>query len=131
MRGFVIPPTTGSCTFWIASDDSAELRISTDATQANAVARASNSSATGQYVYNSFASQKSVVLTLTADQPCYIKARHKEGSGDDYLSGHLLRAACSRRRLAANRKIGFTPKQTPGKKSEGRKGERAFGSGWG
>jgi hypothetical protein len=26
IRGFVFPPTTGSYTFWIASDDASELR---------------------------------------------------------------------------------------------------------
>ena len=54
MRGFVIPPTTGSYTFWIASDDSGELRISPDATQANAVVRASNASYTSPNTYNTF-----------------------------------------------------------------------------
>ena len=40
LRGFLIPPTTGSYTFWIASDDGGELRISTNATPGSAVVRA-------------------------------------------------------------------------------------------
>ncbi len=86
MRGFVIPPTTGSYTFWIASDDSGELRISPDATQANAVVRASNSSYTNPDTYNTFSSQQSVALTLTAGQPYYIEARQKQGDGGNHLS---------------------------------------------
>ena len=86
MRGFVIPPTTGSYTFWIASDDSGELRISPDATQANAVVRATNASYTNPNTYNTFASQQSVALTLTAGQPYYIEARQKQGDGGNHLS---------------------------------------------
>ncbi len=86
MRGFVIPPTTGSYTFWIASDDSGELRISPDATQANAVVRASNASYTNPNTYNTFTSQQSTALTLTAGQPYYIEARQKQGSGGNHLS---------------------------------------------
>lgn len=86
MRGFVIPPATGSYTFWIASDDSGELRISTDATQANAVVRASNASYTNPNTYNTFASQQSTALALTAGQPYYIEARQKQGNGGNHLS---------------------------------------------
>lgn len=86
MRGFILPPTTGNYTFWIASDDSGELRISPNATQASAVARASNPTYTDANVYNAFASQQSVALPLTAGQPYYIEARQKEGTGGDHLS---------------------------------------------
>ncbi len=86
MRGFVLPPVTGSYTFWIASDDSGELRISPDATQANAVVRASNTSYTNPNTYNTYASQQSVALTLTAGQPYYIEARQKQGNGGNHLS---------------------------------------------
>ncbi|RYD89365.1 MAG: hypothetical protein EOP50_17650, partial [Sphingobacteriales bacterium] len=34
-RTFLVPPTTGSYTFWIASDDQSELLLSTDETVAN------------------------------------------------------------------------------------------------
>lgn len=86
MRGFVLPPATGSYTFWIASDDSGELRISPDANPANAVVRASNASYTNPNTYNAFASQQSVALTLTAGQPYYLEARQKQGNGGDHLS---------------------------------------------
>lgn len=86
MRGFVLPPITGTYTFWIASDDVGELRISPDANPANAVVRASNPTYTDPNVYTKFASQKSIALTLTAGQPYYIEARQKEGNGGDNLS---------------------------------------------
>ena len=35
MRALVVPPLTGSYTFWIASDDNSTLFLSTDSTPAN------------------------------------------------------------------------------------------------
>ncbi len=86
MRGFVIPPATGSYTFWIASDDSGELRISPDVSQADAVVRASNASYTNPYTYNTYASQQSAAMTLAAGQPYYIEARQKQGNGGNFLT---------------------------------------------
>ena len=86
IRGYVIPPTSGSYTFWISSDDGGELRISTNATQASAVVRATVASATSQYQWNANASQQSVALSLTAGTPYYIEARHKEGGGADHVA---------------------------------------------
>ena len=86
LRGFLIPPTTGNYTFWIASDDGGELRISTNATPASAVVRATVANATNQYQWNANASQQSIALTLTAGTPYYIEARHKEGGGADHVA---------------------------------------------
>lgn len=86
IRGYVVPPTTGSYTFWISSDDGGELRISTNATQAGAVVRATVASATSQYQWNASASQQSVALSLIAGTPYYIEARHKEGGGADHVA---------------------------------------------
>ncbi len=49
LRGWLIPPTTGNYTFWITSDDGSELRISTNATPAAAVVRATLANASNQY----------------------------------------------------------------------------------
>lgn len=86
LRGFVLPPATGNYTFWIASDDSGELRISPNASQASAVVLASNANYTDPNVYNAFPSQQATDVTLTAGQPYYIEARHKEGNGGDHVS---------------------------------------------
>ncbi len=84
-RGWLLPPATGSYTFWITSDDASELRLSSNATPGAAVVRASASGATTRYQYNKFASQQSTPVTLTAGQPYYFEARHKEGTGADHL----------------------------------------------
>lgn len=86
MTGYLIPPTTGNYTFWIASDDSSELRISTDSNPANATVRASVSGSTDPYQYNRFSSQQSAAIPLVRGQVYYIEARHKEGIGGDHLT---------------------------------------------
>ena len=86
IRGFVIPPTTGSYTFWIASDDGGELLISPNAAPTSAVTRATVAGATGQYQWTANASQQSIALALTAGTPYYIEARHKEGGGGDHVA---------------------------------------------
>ena len=86
IRGWLIPPTTGSYTFWIASDDASELRIGTNATPGSAVVRATVAGFTNQYQWNANGSQQSVALSLTAGTPYYIEARHKEGGGGDHVA---------------------------------------------
>ena len=86
LRAFLIPPTTGNYTFWIASDDGGELRISTNATPASAVVRATLANASNQYQWTANASQQSVALALTAGTPYYIEARQKEGGGGDHVA---------------------------------------------
>ncbi len=86
VRGFLIPPTTGNYTFWIASDDYSELWLSTDKNPANAVKIAYINGYTDWQVWTKYASQKSATKTLTAGQPYYIMALHKEGGGGDHLS---------------------------------------------
>lgn len=85
IRGYMIPPATGNYTFWISSDDASELRISPDTNPANAVVRGSVATYTSQYVWTTYSSQQSVAIALTAGQPYYIEARHKEGGGGDHL----------------------------------------------
>jgi hypothetical protein len=86
IRGWLIPPTTGSYTFWIASDDASELRIGTNATPGSALVRATVAGFTNQYQWNANGSQQSVALSLTAGTPYYIEARHKEGGGGDHVA---------------------------------------------
>ncbi len=86
LRGYLIPPTTGSYTFWISSDDGGELRISPNAAPASAVVRATLANASNQYQWNANASQQSVAIALTVGTPYYIEARHKEGSGADHIA---------------------------------------------
>ncbi len=84
--GYICPPSTGNYIFWIASDESAELWLSTTSSTSNRIKIAFNTSATKARQWNKFASQKSIPITLTAGQLYYVEALMKEGTGSDNLS---------------------------------------------
>ena len=86
LRGYITPSTTGSYTFWIASDDNSELWLSTNDNPANKVRIASVPEWTAWRQWNKLASQKSAAITLTAGQRYYVEALQKEGGGGDNLS---------------------------------------------
>ena len=86
IRGYLIPPATGTYQFWIASDDASELRLSTNATPASATVKATVAGWTDPYVWTANASQQSATINLTAGVPYYIEARHKEGGGGDHVA---------------------------------------------
>jgi hypothetical protein len=84
IRGYVVPPTTGSYTFWIASDDNSELWFSTSADPAGKALIASVTGYTNANEWTKFTSQQSTPVTLTAGQKYYIEALHKEGASGDH-----------------------------------------------
>ena len=86
MRALLLPPVTGTYTFWLASDDGGALYLSTDESPARKVQIASESSWAGQRAWNDHASQKSVPLQLTNGFRYYIEALQKEGAGGDNLA---------------------------------------------
>ena len=86
MHGFLVPPTTGNYTFWIASDDNGELWLSADDNPANAVQIASVPDWTSSRDWNKFAQQQSAAIPLTAGVPYYIMALQKEAGGGDNLA---------------------------------------------
>jgi len=89
IHGFMIPPVTGSYTFWIAGDDNCQLWLSTDKNPANAVKIAYIEGAnawTDSRQWTKYTSQQSAAKTLTAGRPYYIMALHKEGNGGDNLA---------------------------------------------
>jgi len=86
MNGYICPPTTGTYVFWIASDASGELWLSTTSSPANKVLIAFNTSSTNYRQWNKYASQKSVAINLTAGQLYYAEALMKESTGNDNLS---------------------------------------------
>ncbi|MBK7374170.1 MAG: fibronectin type III domain-containing protein [Chitinophagaceae bacterium] len=86
MYGYICPPTTGNYIFWIASDASGELWISTTSSSANKVRRAYNTSSTNSRQWNKYSTQKSVAIALTAGQLYYVEALMKESSGSDNLA---------------------------------------------
>jgi uncharacterized protein (DUF1800 family) len=88
IRGYIVAPTTGNYTFWIASDDQSELWISTDDQPANLVRRAYVLNYTGSRQWNQETNQKSPILALTAGQKYYFEALQREyGYGDNMAVG--------------------------------------------
>lgn len=86
LRGYVIPPVTGSYRFWIAADEAGQLRLSNSSSPWSASTIASISGGTDPYSWPDSGSQQSSLVTLTAGQPYYIEARHKESGGEDHLA---------------------------------------------
>jgi hypothetical protein len=86
IRGYLNPITTGSYTFWIASDDAGELWLSTDADPNHKSKIAYTTSWTNAYQWNKYSSQQSSSISLVAGQSYYIEALHKQGSGGDNIA---------------------------------------------
>ena len=86
LYGYICPPTTGTYTFWIASDDNSELWLSTTSSSANRVKIAYNTSYTNSREWNKFATQKSAAISLVAGQIYFVEALMKEGTGGDNLA---------------------------------------------
>ena len=88
MRGLLRPPVTGDYTFWIASDNSSELWLSTgpDASQVRRIAFV----ATGNWVdpreWSRYPSQRSEAITLRAGESYYIEAFQEQLGEDDNLA---------------------------------------------
>ena len=81
--GYVYPPITGSYYFWIASDDSSNLYLSSDATPGNQVLIASVGSWTNYQSWTTFPSQQSALIPLVAGRRYFIQAYHQQGGGGD------------------------------------------------
>jgi hypothetical protein len=86
LRGFVRPPTTGHYRFFVAGDDQAELRLSTDAEAENASVIAYAPSWTQLREWDLYSEQRSGSIHLEADRRYYIEALHKEGWGGGHVS---------------------------------------------
>src|SRR6187401_1286578 len=86
LYGYICPPTNGDYVFWIASDESAELWLSTTVNPGNKIKIAYNTSPTKSRQWNKSATQKSNAIPLLAGQKYYIEALLKEGTGSDNLA---------------------------------------------
>jgi hypothetical protein len=104
MRGYFIPPQTGPHVFWIASADSSELWLSSDANPSNKVRVALLSGSTGSRNWTNNVSQQSSNITLVAGAAYYIEALHKEGTGSDHVAvGVTLPDATQERPIPVSR----------------------------
>jgi hypothetical protein len=84
--GYICPPVTGTYVFWIASDNSSELWLSTTVNPANKVRIAYNTSPTNSRQWNRYTTQKSALISLTAGTKYYVEALMKESTGSDNLA---------------------------------------------
>lgn len=82
-RGYIYPPTTGQYVFYIASDNTSELYLSSSESPAAKVLIASVPGFTNPQQWDKYASQRSTSITLQAGQRYYIEALHKESTGSD------------------------------------------------
>jgi len=86
IRGYLHPLVTGSYTFWLASDDGGELRLSTNDNPANATRIAYVDGWTSPREWAKYATQRSAAVTLAAGQKYYLEVLHKEATGGDHFA---------------------------------------------
>ncbi|MBC8471970.1 MAG: hypothetical protein H8D56_21120 [Planctomycetes bacterium] len=89
--GYLHPATSGDYTFWIATDDSSDLLLSTDDDPANAVVIAGVDGWCPARAFDGEAGapgtrQMSAPITLVGGQKYYIEGIYKEGGGGDNLA---------------------------------------------
>lgn len=88
MRGYLHPPVTGEYTFWIASDNSSQLWLSSsdDPRKTKRIAFIARYNWVAPREWSHFPSQRSETIFLKAGQSYYIEALHEQTSGDDHLA---------------------------------------------
>ena len=86
ISGYIVPPTTGTYYFWIASDDDGELWLSTNSSTSNKSLIANINGWTNSRQWNKYSTQKSVAISLVAGQIYYFEALYKEGGGGDNIA---------------------------------------------
>ncbi len=84
--GYLNPVISGIYTFWIASDDTGFLLLSTDDDPANLSLIAYTVDPTGWRTWDTYSSQQSSPISLVAGQKYYFEVLHKEDTGDDNVS---------------------------------------------
>ncbi|HEX4121550.1 MAG TPA: lamin tail domain-containing protein, partial [Verrucomicrobiae bacterium] len=86
VRALVVPPLTGNYTFWIASDDTSKLFLSTNETAAGSRPIASNTGYTSAGQWNKYTNQQSAPVLLQAGYRYYLEADMQQGTGGDNLA---------------------------------------------
>src|SRR5690606_13001062 len=84
--GYIIPPVTGSYTFWISGDANCELYLSTDRNPSNKRLIASVPGSTSKGELGKYSQQKSGTINLVAGTYYHIEALHKESTGADHVT---------------------------------------------
>ncbi len=88
MRGYLHPPISGQYTFWIASDNSSELWLSTgtERSKMRKIASVARYEWTLLHEWSKFPSQRSEGIWLDAGQSYYIEALQEQTGGGDNLA---------------------------------------------
>ena len=86
IHGYLHPTVSGSYEFWIASDDTSELWLSTNDSPSNVSLIAKVTGWTDPRQWSKYTEQHSASITLTAGQTYYIMALMKEEANGDNLS---------------------------------------------
>ena len=86
LRAFVVPPTNGDYVFWISSDDTSELFVSTDETPQNKVPNCWVTSWTDSRDWYEEPNQQGPPVFLQAGQRYYVEAIMQQGTGGDNLA---------------------------------------------
>jgi len=83
LHGYLHPDTSGDYTFWIASDDSSELWLSTDESPANAVLISTVDGWADHLDFDNSNVTPSEPISLVGGEKYYVMALYKEGGGGD------------------------------------------------
>ena len=86
VRTLVVPPVSGDYTFWIASDDSSLLYLSSGENPTNKVPIASVNDWTAPRIWDVEANQQSAPITLEGGRRYYLEAIMEEYGGGDNLA---------------------------------------------
>ncbi len=73
MKGWLVPPVSGSYRFWISSNDNGEFWLSNNDDPANMVIRCSVPYSSPQDEYLYYLEQQSELITLVAGQAYYFE----------------------------------------------------------
>ncbi len=85
IRAYLVPPVTGSYTFYLASDGESELKFGLNTNGVDAATIATVSEATGYREWSRDSSQSSSAINLEAGRKYYLEALHKHSVGTDHL----------------------------------------------
>jgi parallel beta-helix repeat protein len=90
IAGYICAPISGNYTFWISSDDNAELWLSTNSQSLNKQKIAYHTGWTLPREWNKYSTQKSAIINLVQGQTYYIEALMKENvNTDNFAVGWL------------------------------------------
>ena len=81
VRGFIVPPATGSYVFSVAGNDDVRLSLGTDANPATATRIAFTSAVTAPLEWTKTSTQTSAAISLVQGRRYFFEVLHKENAG--------------------------------------------------